>query len=160
MQASAPVQLAHVFLPSLLVTRGGFLINVASVAAYRPTPGMAVDGAAEAFVLRFTEALWAELRHSGLTVFALSPGATSTEFNEVVGTGNATSGARMRTPEEEVATALAHLGKRNPGPSVVDGRANRLASIAAKWPSRRAMAAMTLRMTEPERRKAKVKASH
>jgi len=160
LEVTAPVQLAHAFLPSLLATGGGFLINVASMAAYQPTPRMAVYGAAKAFVLSFTESLWAELRNSGLTVFAVSPGATATEFNTVVGTDNATSGARMRTPEDVVATALAHLRKRNPGPSVVDGRANHLASMAARWPSRRAMAAKMLRMTDPERRTKAGNASH
>src|SRR5690606_23074598 len=114
-----------------------FLVNVASMAAYTPTPRMAVYGATKAFVLSFTEALWAELRDTGLTVFALSPGATATEFNAVVGTDDATAGARMRTPEDVVATAVAHLERRNPGPSVIDGRSNRVASLVARHATRR-----------------------
>ncbi|KJQ52496.1 Sulfoacetaldehyde reductase [Microbacterium sp. SA39] len=101
----------------MVAAGNGFLINVASLAAYTPTPRMAVYGAAKAFVLSFTESLWAETRASGVTVFALSPGATSTEFNSVVGTDDATSVARMRTAEDVVATALAHLERRNPGPA-------------------------------------------
>ena len=118
---------------------GGFLTNVASMAAYTPTPRMAVYGAAKAFVLSFTESLWAETRGTGVTVFALSPGATA--------------GARMRTPDDVVATALTHLARRNPGPSVVDGPLNRVSAAAVRMLSRRATATVMHRVTDPARRK-------
>jgi NAD(P)-dependent dehydrogenase (short-subunit alcohol dehydrogenase family) len=104
------------------------------MAAYTPTPRMAVYGAAKAFVLSFTESLWIELRGTGVTAFALSPGATSTEFNTVVGTDDATAGARMRTADDVVATALAHLDSRNPGPSVIDGSTNRIGAQGPHHP--------------------------
>lgn len=148
---ATPVQLSRVFLPSIIKARG-FLINVASMAAYSPTPRMAVYGAAKAFVLSFTEALWAEVRGTGATVFALSPGATSTEFNAVVGTDDATAGARMRTSEDVVATALAHLESRNPGPSAIDGAGNRVAAGAGRFMSRRATARLMHWLTDPSRR--------
>ena len=149
---SAPVQVSSAFLPDLVKAGTGFLINVASMAAYTPTPRMAVYGAAKAFVLSFTEALWAETRDSGVTVFALSPGATSTEFNAVVGTDDATAGARMRTADQVVATALAHLERRNPGPSVIDGSSNRLGANVGRFLSRRGTVAMMHRLTDPARR--------
>ncbi|MGO1225523.1 MULTISPECIES: SDR family NAD(P)-dependent oxidoreductase [unclassified Brachybacterium] len=143
---TAPVQLSRAFLPDIIAAEG-FLINVASMAAYAPTPRMAVYGGAKAFVLSWTEALWAETRHTGATVFALSPGATSTEFNAVVGTDDATAGASMRTAEDLVATAMAHLEHRSPGPSTIDGRQNRLAALAGRVLSRRTLAVMTHRLT-------------
>ncbi|MDG4822921.1 SDR family oxidoreductase [Asanoa sp. WMMD1127] len=149
---SAPVQLTAAFLPEILATGDGFVINVASLAAYAPSPRMAVYGAAKAFVLSFTEALWAELRGTGVTVFTLSPGATSTEFNQVVGTDDATAGARMRAPEAVVATALAHLDRCDPGPSVVDGRGNRLSAAAARLLPRRTTVSLMSRITDPRRR--------
>jgi hypothetical protein len=149
---SAPVQISAAFLPDMVKAGKGFLINVASMAAYTPTPRMAVYGAAKAFVLNFTESLWAETRTSGVTVFALSPGATSTEFNAVVGTEDATAGARMRTPDDVVATALAHLDRRDPGPSVIDGRANRTGANIGRIMSRRGTAKTMHRLTDPARR--------
>lgn len=150
---SAPVQIRSAFLPEMVKTGKGFLINVASMAAYTFTPRMAVYGAAKAFVLSFTESLWAETRTSGVTVFALSPGATSTEFNAVVGTDDATAGARMRTPDDVVATALAHLDRRNPGPSVIDGSSNRAAAVIGRVVNRRATASLMHRLTDPARRR-------
>lgn len=150
---SAPVQISSAFLPDMVKAGEGFLINVASMAAYTPTPRMAVYGAAKAFVLSFTESLWAETRASGVTVFALSPGATSTEFNAVVGTDDATAGARMRTPDDVVATALTHLDRRNPGPSVTDGTSNQVGANIGRVMSRRSTASMMHRLTDPARRK-------
>ncbi len=149
----APVQISSAFLPGMVEAGEGFLINVASMAAYTPTPRMAVYGAAKAFVLSFTESLWAETRASGVTVFALSPGATRTEFNAVVGTDDATAGARMRTADDVVATALKHLERRNPGPSVIDGSANRLGANIGRVIGRRRTATMMHRLTDPARRK-------
>lgn len=149
---SAVVQLSREFLPGITLARG-FLLNVASMAAYLPTPRMAVYGASKAFVLSFTESLWAETRGSGATVFALSPGATSTEFNDVVGTDDATAGAAMRTPEEVVATALAHLERRAPGPSVIDGPGNRFSASVLRLLSRRTTVQMMHRLTDPARRR-------
>jgi short-subunit dehydrogenase len=149
---SAPVQISSAFLPGMVEAGEGFLINVASMAAYAPTPRMAVYGAAKAFVLSFTESLWAETRASGVTVFALSPGATSTEFNAVVGTNDATAGARMRSADDVVATALAHLERRNPGPSVIDGAANRVSANIGRLVTRRAAATIMHRITDPARR--------
>ncbi|WP_166979578.1 SDR family NAD(P)-dependent oxidoreductase [Paramicrobacterium fandaimingii] len=146
---SAPVQTSAAFLSDMVEAGSGYLINVASMAAYAPTPRMAVYGATKAFVLSFTESLWAELCTSGVTIFALSPGATSTEFNSVVGTDDATAGARMRTPDNVVATALAHLARRNPGPSVIDGASNRVGANLGRLLTRRTMASIMSRITQP-----------
>ncbi len=51
----------------LLQARGGAIINVASTAAFQPTPYMATYGASKAFVLHWSLALNAELRGSGVT---------------------------------------------------------------------------------------------
>jgi short-subunit dehydrogenase len=55
-------------------------MNVASTAAFQPGPLMAVYYATKAYVLSFSEALAEELRDTGVTVTALCPGPTSTEF--------------------------------------------------------------------------------
>jgi len=59
---------------------GGRILNVASTAAYQPTPFFAAYGASKAFVLNFSEALAKELEDFGVTVSCLSPGPTDTAF--------------------------------------------------------------------------------
>lgn len=126
------VDISRAFIGRLRAGGTGVLINVASVAAYQPIPNMAVYAASKAFVLSFTEALWQESLGTGLRVILLSPGATRTEFNDVLGTEDVTSGVASQTPQEVVETALRTLDRRTPPPSVVSGRRNRLMAGAAR----------------------------
>ena len=75
----ALTELSLMFVDSLARHRGGIL-NVASIAAFLPGPGMAVYYATKAYVLSFTEALHHELRDRGVRVTALCPGPVPTEF--------------------------------------------------------------------------------
>lgn len=134
----AVVEISHAFLPRLRQRGDGFLVNVASMAAYHGSPTMAVYGASKAFVLSLTEALWYEARDTGLRVLVLSPGATDTEFFDVAGS-DADGGAPRMSPEAVVATALRALERRNPPPSVIAGRPNRLAEVAGRVVGRRRM---------------------
>lgn len=146
LDVSAVVELTKMFVDELAESGRGVLVNVASMAAYTPVPRMAVYGAAKAFVLSFTEALWQEHRRGGLRVLALSPGATRTEFFDIAGP-EAAAGARMHSPELVVRTALRTLDRRNPPPSIAVGRLNRMMATLARLTSRRlavtAMGAMT-----------------
>lgn len=72
------------FADSIIRYRGGIL-NVASIAAFLPGPGMAVYYATKAFVLSFTEAMRGELRKTGVHVTALCPGPVPTEFQSRAG---------------------------------------------------------------------------
>jgi short-subunit dehydrogenase len=136
------VDLSRVFIERLRARGGGVLVNVASMAAYQPTPTTAVYGATKAFVLSFTEALWYESRGTGLRVMALSPGATETEFFEVAG-ARADAGANRMRPDEVVRIALKALDRRTPPPSVIAGTMNRLMAQGVRLVSRR-RATMTI----------------
>ena len=58
----------------------GRILQLASLAAFQPSPNFAVYSASKSFVLAFSEALTQELKDSGVTVTALCPGATDTNF--------------------------------------------------------------------------------
>ncbi len=64
---------------------GGKILNVASTGSYQPGPYIAVYYASKAYVLSLTQALRHELKGSGLTVSALCPGSTATEFSKRAG---------------------------------------------------------------------------
>jgi short-subunit dehydrogenase len=84
-----------------------------------------------------------------LRVLALSPGATSTEFFDVVGTRDAAVG-RFQTPEQVVALAFRRLDRRRPPASVVSGRANALTSALVRlMPRSLALAASGRVLAEP-----------
>jgi uncharacterized protein len=75
----ALTELSLAFTDSLVRHRGGIL-NVASIAAFFPGPGMAVYYASKAYVLSFSEALYGELKRRGVRVTALCPGPVETGF--------------------------------------------------------------------------------
>jgi short-subunit dehydrogenase len=81
----ALTQLTRAYLPEMIARGRGRIMNVASTAAFVPGPLQAVYFATKAYVLSLTEALAVELEGTGVTVTALCPGATSTEFAERAG---------------------------------------------------------------------------
>jgi hypothetical protein len=129
------VELTGLFLPAMTTARRGLILNVASTAAFQPTPGMSVYGATKAFVLSFTEALWQETKGSGVRVLALCPGATETEFFARTGEEFLTSG--RQTSKQVVDTAMAALDKSTP--TVVSGLKNALLATGYRFTPRRVM---------------------
>lgn len=113
LNCEAVVRLTHAFLPELERGGGGFVLNVASAAAFQPTPFMTVYGATKAFVLSFTEGLAEELRGAPVGVGAFCPGPVATEFGEVAGTGQRFGAPPgLLTAAAAAAEALAQLRAR------------------------------------------------
>jgi short-subunit dehydrogenase len=81
----APVVLASLLIPGMRKRGRGAMIVSGSVAGRQPLPRHAVYGATKAFDLLFGEALWAELRGTGVDVLVIEPGATESEFRDVAG---------------------------------------------------------------------------
>lgn len=79
------VALTKLFLKPMLQRREGKILNVSSVAAYQPDPLLGLYGASKAFVYSFSGALSVELKGTGVTVTALCPGTTDTEFHKRAG---------------------------------------------------------------------------
>jgi len=111
LNVEALVDLTRVYLPGMLDRDRGAIVNVGSTAGFQPVPYMAVYGATKAFVLSFTEALWAETRGTGVRVTALCPGSTETGFFDVAG-DDAQVGHRI-APERVVQAAFRALDRRS-----------------------------------------------
>ncbi len=125
----AVVQLTGLMLP-LLRARGGAIMNIASTAAFQPTPTMATYGATKAFVLHWSHALNYELRGSGVRAIAVCPGTTRTEFFKTAGlkAGNRADTFAMTTDD----VVLASLRALGAGCSqVVTGWKNKLSAFAS-----------------------------
>jgi short-subunit dehydrogenase len=73
-------ELTHCLLPGMLERGHGYVLNVASTAAFMPGPLMSVYYATKAYVLSFSEAIHEELKGSGVSVTALCPGPVVTGF--------------------------------------------------------------------------------
>lgn len=77
---SSLVVLTHLFLKDMVAERRGKILNLSSIASKAPGPWQAVYHGTKAFVQSFTEAIRSEVKDSGITVTALLPGVTDTDF--------------------------------------------------------------------------------
>jgi short-subunit dehydrogenase len=78
----AVLRLTKYFLPGMIERKRGRILNTASVAGFEPGPVLATYHATKAFVLSLSESLATELKDTGVTLTALCPGATDTDFFE------------------------------------------------------------------------------
>ena len=77
---SSLVVLTKLFLKDMIARGKGKIMNLSSIASKAPGPWHSVYHATKAFVQSFTEAIHNEVKDSGVTVTALLPGVTATDF--------------------------------------------------------------------------------
>ncbi|MDX2108803.1 MAG: SDR family NAD(P)-dependent oxidoreductase [Verrucomicrobiota bacterium] len=147
-----PVALTGALLP-LLKKRGGAIVNVASTAAFQPTPYMGTYGATKAFILNWSLALNQDLKPYNIPVLAVCPGVTTTRFFERAGFDGATPKPFVQTADAVAWETLHALEK---GRSlVVTGWHNKLLttlSSIAPIRLRTAMAEIVLRKLRLEKK--------
>jgi short-subunit dehydrogenase len=140
-----PVHLTKLFLPGMLERRTGWVLNIASIGAYQPSPLYASYSAAKSFVLNFTEALSYELRGSGVWATALSPGIVATEFLQVSGQ-QATRYQRLTMMDSPTVARIGVDAMLKGRPSLVPGRLNAASVWSNRLLPRRVSAALAHRM--------------
>ena len=79
----ALTRLSHAALRTMIPRGRGYLLNVSSMVSFQPAPSLAVYTATKAYVTSLTESLQLEARGTGVTVTALCPGLTRTEFQSI-----------------------------------------------------------------------------
>ncbi len=124
----AVVHLTGLFLP-LLLERSGAVINIASTAAFQPTPYMATYGATKSFLLNWTLALGEDLKGRGVKMLAVCPGPTETNFFKLAGSD---LGSNYRLSVEQVVDLTWKALERRKS-FVVIGLINRLISCLVRW---------------------------
>lgn len=128
--------LTRLFLPSMVSRGRGRVLNVASTAGLQPGPYMAVYYASKAYVLSFSEAISEELRGSGVTVTALLPGPTRTEFQaraRMEGVNLTRFGLADAGPVAEAGYRAMERGKA----VVIPGTMNRILAMTVRFSPRR-----------------------
>ncbi len=83
LNVTALTHFTRLFLPGMISRKQGKILNVASTAAFQPGPTMSVYFATKAYVLSFSEAVNNEVNEHGITVTALCPGSTESNFHAV-----------------------------------------------------------------------------
>jgi len=131
-----------------MVQRGhGGIINIGSVVSFQPVGYMGVYSASKAFVLHFSEALWAELRAQGVTVTTLCPGTTRTEFFDRSGVPGWAEQNRSEDVKSVVRAGLKAFDARRQ--YVVSGWINYLLSLAVRLATRATVVKGTMSVFRP-----------
>lgn len=146
---AALTSLTYLFLPGMTERGHGGIVNVASVAAFQPVAYMPVYSAGKAYVLHFSEALWAEARDKGVTVMALCPGTTATEFFDVAGVSTWLTKHRSHTSEYVVRKALKALEKKRQ--YTIPGLANYLLSLGVRIARRKMVVTQSMKFFRPRK---------
>ncbi len=140
-------ELTLAVLPGMRQRRRGGVLNVASVAAFLPGPGMATYYATKAYVQSFSLSLWQEMKPFGVTVTSLCPGPVHTGFLARATGAHAPVQAkttRFHLPAQAVAQA-GWDGLKGGHHTVVPGFANWLVVQLARMVPQRITAALMVR---------------
>ena len=148
---SAVIALARAFLPGMVARGSGGMLNVASTIAFQPGPYQAVYGASKAFVLSFSQALWAEARAAGVAVTALCPGPTRTGFTGALGADVSHTAIyrKLGEPEPVIKAGLRALDKGRA--VVIPGLKNKLLAASGRFTPREWLARLSARLLRPAR---------
>jgi short-subunit dehydrogenase len=141
--------LTYRFLPGMLERNHGAIVNVSSQAAFQPVAFMGAYAASKSYILHFSEALWAEVRSRGVTVTALCPGVTRTEFFEHAGAPGWLEKHISQTPAKVVKQALRAMEKRRQ--YVVPSWKDYLVTLLVRLTSRRTAVNESKRYFRPGR---------
>ncbi len=142
--------LTYRVLPDMLTRGHGAIVNLSSQAAFQPVAFMSGYAASKSFVLHFSEALWAEARSRGVTILALCPGVTRTEFFDAAGVPGWLEKHASQSPAKVVKTAIKAMEKRRQ--FVVPGWKNYLMTILVRLATRRTAVNESKRFFRPGKR--------
>ncbi|MBV9998283.1 MAG: SDR family oxidoreductase [Verrucomicrobia bacterium] len=156
LNVEAVLRLTKMFLPPMVERGHGRILNTASVAGFEPGPGYAIYAATKAFVLSYSESLATELKDTGVTLTALCPGPTDTDFftkADMMGT-RAFQEAQLMAPQDVAETAYKALmsGDR----VIVPGLSNKALVFARRFLPESAQAKLNEMLTDdapPEKQK-------
>jgi uncharacterized protein len=141
----ALTHLTRLFLPPMLQRRSGRILNLASVAAFLPGPLMAVYFATKAYVLSFSEAVAGEVGAAGVTVTAMCPGPTDTEFQKRAGIEKSFM-FKTSAMNSAAAARIGYRGMMNGRRVIVTGASNKFSVFSMRFAPRRFTAAMAKKL--------------
>lgn len=121
---------------------GGHILNVASMAAFVPSPFLSAYAASKSYVMSFGEALRFELKGTGVSLTTLYPGITTTEFNEVAHASTpGMMDASILSAEKVARVGLKAMFKRRR--AVIPGKINNVVAFFGKLSPRGMLINMT-----------------
>ncbi|HEY6977202.1 MAG TPA: SDR family oxidoreductase [Chitinophagaceae bacterium] len=124
----AAVELIYLFLPQLKEQPKAYIMNIASSASHQAVPGLNIYAATKTFILSFSRGLRYELKHTNVSVTAVCPGATNTDFisRANIKSTHAIELAKKFSMQPEKVAAIAVNGMFENKTEVIPGLINKL----------------------------------
>lgn len=138
--------LTKLILPGMIGRKSGKILNVASTTAFQPGPLMAVYYASKAYVLSFSEALAAETCETGVTISALCPGATRTQFQQRAGIGQLRFLNSFLVMDAATVADAGYHGLMKGTRVIIPGFSNKISSQAHRFLSRKLLTTIVLKI--------------
>jgi short-subunit dehydrogenase len=145
----AVLRMTKLFLTPMIRRNRGRIMNTASVAGFEPGPLLAVYHASKAFVLSFTEALRTELEGSPITVTALCPGPTDTDFFPKAGMMNTKAFQKAHVMAPQEVAEIAYRGLMKGDRTIVPGGSNKTLVFTRRLLSEGGQAKKSKKFYEP-----------
>ncbi len=148
----AVAELCHCYGRIMKEKRTGRILNIASSAAFQPTPYFAAYGASKAFVLNFSEALAKEMEDYGVTVSCLAPGPTDTGFFDTFDKRGSDGRHLFRKPGRDDPRLVARAGIElmlGGGLTRIVGAKNKFMTLGNRFVPRSIVATISKRLLRP-----------
>jgi len=146
------VALTKYFLKDMVARNEGKILQVGSEAGTTPAPLLAVYAATKAFVLSFSAALANELKDTNITITALLPGATDTDFFHKAGAQDTVAYQKeLLTPEEAAKDGYEALMKGES--KIISGAKTKMHVFMSDLLGAKLSAANMRKLMEPDKKK-------
>lgn len=143
----ALTKLCRLFIPDMLKRKSGKILNVASTAAFQPGPNMAVYFASKSYVLFLSEALYSELKGTGVGVTCLCPGPTESGFLAVASMEDSTLFKDKKIPSSKEVAEFGYNAMMKNKMTVIHGLINNIMATASSFAPRKLVLAIVKKVT-------------
>jgi short-subunit dehydrogenase len=145
------IDLTFLFLHDMKEKDQGYVMNVASTAAFQPGPNLAVYYASKAFVESFTEAIAEENRGSGLRISVFCPGVVNTSFLKETGMDRSKVVKKFKPEDPEKVAHYAFKKLMRGKVVIVPGGKNKRRVVATRFFPRAWIRRMMRKITAPKK---------
>lgn len=145
------IDLTYLFLHDMLERKRGYILNVASTAAFQPGPNLSVFYASKAFVESFTEAIAEENKHSGVKISVLCPGPVNSQFLEKSGMQQSVLLTKFPPVDPQTVASYGYKKLMAGRVVIIPGRKNRFRAFCTRIFSRKAIRGMMSKITAPKK---------
>ncbi|WP_370476819.1 SDR family NAD(P)-dependent oxidoreductase [Tamlana flava] len=145
--------LTKLVLESMVQRGSGRILNVSSLAAFQPGPLMAIYYASKGYMLSFSEAIANELKGTGVTVTALCPGPTKTDFQKTVAEDSSNNKITFNMASAKAVALYGYNSMLKGKAYAIPGKFNKFLAVLPRLVTRNAATFIVRKIQEKNREK-------